>query len=365
MIDIPSAFASTYAEARAKFRQAAEAHGLAVARHVHPRAVGAQGEELSVDLALLGDPDARAMLVLLSGMHGVEGFCGSGCQVALLQDDSVVAAIKHSGASVLLYHAVNPYGFSHLRRTNEGNIDLNRNFRNFSRPQVPNVAYASVHPMVISPTWPPSSANSAAIGSYIAQHGMTGLQAAVSGGQCEFADGLFYAGRAPAWSNMILRDALRHHGKGREQLGWIDFHTGLGPWGHGEKIYSGPDEESMIARARIWYGSDVTTFYDGTSTSATLTGVSFHAALDVCPDAEFTGIGLEYGTQSYSDVFQALRAEQWLANHPEVGEPTRSTIKRQMRDAFYDDCDAWKAMVYGQARVAVLQALRALTPKPQ
>jgi hypothetical protein len=363
MNDISSAFAATYAEARGKFRQAAQAHGLGVVRHVHPGAVGAQGEELSVDVALLGDRGAGALLVLLSGMHGVEGFCGSGCQVALLRDESVVAAIERSGVEVLVYHAVNPYGFSHLRRTNEDNVDLNRNFRDFSASPVPNAAYASVHPMVVSQTWPPTPANSAAIGSYVARHGMTQLQAAVSGGQCEFADGLFYAGRAPAWSNTVLRDVLRHHGEAREKFGWIDFHTGLGPWGHGEKIYSGPDDESMLARAKAWYGGDVTTFYDGTSTSAALTGVSFHAALDECPDAEFTGIGLEFGTRSYADVFEALRAEQWLANHPEVGEPMRSAIKRQMRDAFYDDGDAWKAMVYGQARVAVLQALCAMTPK--
>jgi hypothetical protein len=116
----------------------------------------------------------------------------------------------------------------------------------------------------------------------------------------------------------------------------------------------------MIARNRAWFGSDVTTFYDGSSSSAELTGVSFHAALQSCPDAQFTGIGLEFGTQPYQDVFQALRAEQWLANHPGEGAPMRAAIERQMRAAFYDEHDAWKGMVYGQARVAVLQAVSAL-----
>jgi hypothetical protein len=116
----------------------------------------------------------------------------------------------------------------------------------------------------------------------------------------------------------------------------------------------------MIARAKAWYGGDVTTFYDGTSTSAALTGVSFQAALDSCPHAEFTGIALEYGTRSFNEVFQVLRAEQWLANHPGIGDPTQSAIRRRMREAFHDDSDGWKAIVYGQARVAVLQALKAL-----
>ena len=358
--DIAGSFSATYAEARAKFLRAAEGCGFALERHVHSHATGAQGEALSIDIALGGAAHAPALLVVLSGMHGVEGFCGSGCQIALLQDASIEAAIAKSRAAVLFVHAVNPYGFSHLRRVNEDNIDLNRNFRDFSKPQPPNAAYAAIHSIVVPETWPPPATNNAAIGEYVAKHGVLALQAALSGGQSEFDDGLFYAGRAPAWSNVVLRDVLARHGADRAKLAWLDVHTGLGPWGHGEKIYCGPDETPMIARARAWFGADVTSFYDGSSTSAKLTGVSFQAALEACPRAEFTGIGLEFGTQSDEDVFQALRAEQWLANHPQTGEPRRQMIKRQMRAAFDDERDVWRAMVYGQARVAVLQALGAL-----
>jgi hypothetical protein len=361
MLDIASAFAATYAEARDKFAQAARRRGLGIVSRVHPRVKGAQGEELAIDFALLGDADARSLLVVLSGVHGVEGFCGSGCQVALLQDETVAAAVRQSGAAMLFCHAVNPYGFSHLRRTNEDNIDINRNFLDFARPLAPNPSYASLHAIIVPPVWPPTPGNAAIVDDYIARHGVAQLQAAVSSGQCDFPDGLFYAGRAPAWSNTTLRDALCKHARSCRRVGWIDIHSGLGPWGHGEKIYAGPDDASMIARARSWYGCDVTSFYDGTSASASLTGVSFHAALDAFPRAEFTGIGIEYGTRPLEDVFEALRAEQWLANHPDTGEPARGAIKRRMRDAFHDDTDAWKMIVYGQARVAVLQALRALT----
>ena len=41
---------------------------------------------------------------------------------------------------------------------------------------------------------------------------------------------------------------------------------------------------------------------------------------------------------------------------------TDESILRQIRDAFYVDTDAWKAMVFGQARAASLQAIAALTP---
>jgi predicted deacylase len=360
MLDIPAAFARTYHEARTKFHAAAQSRALPIERHVHPTARGAEAEDLSSDVALLGDPRAPALLVLTSGMHGVEGFGGAGCQVALLQDDVVHSAVTGSAVAVLFHHAVNPFGFSHQRRTNEDNIDLNRNFRDFRAAPPPNPAYGSVHAIVVPDQWPPSEQNSASIAAYLARHGIAQLQAAITSGQSDFPDGLFYAGRAPAWSNRVLRDVLERHGADRQRLGWIDFHTGLGPWGHGERIFSGPDDAAMIDRAKRWYGADVTSFYDGTSTSAQLTGVAYHAALESCPDAEFTGIALEYGTRSLNDVLQALRAEQWLANHPGAGEPQRTAIKRQMREAFYDDSPAWQAIVYGQARLAVLQALRGL-----
>ena len=181
VIDVPSAFAASYAEARAKFRQAALARGLASTPRVHSHAAGAQGEELAVDVALLGDSDARSMLVLLSGVHGIEGFCGSGCQVALLQDETVLDAVRQSGAAVLFCHAVNPYGFSHLRRTNEDNIDVNRNFRDFSAPFMANAAYASLHSIIVPPTWPPTPGNAAVIGDYVVRYGAAQLQARLHG----------------------------------------------------------------------------------------------------------------------------------------------------------------------------------------
>jgi hypothetical protein len=364
MIDIAAAFAATYDQARHKFRAAARARQVDIVSHVHPTARGAAGEDLSADMALLGDPQASALLLLTSAMHGVEGFCGSGCQVALLLDDAVAAVVERSGVAVLFYHAVNPYGFSHLRRVNEDNVDVNRNFRDFSLPQPRNAAYAQVHGVVVPATWPPSVENTATLGDYVAKYGAARMQAVITSGQCEFPDGLFYAGRAPSWSNATLRAALSRYGANRGRIGWIDFHTGLGAWGHGEKIFSGPDDAPMLARAKAWYGDDVTSFYDSSSTSSALTGVAFHAALEACPHAEYTGIALEYGTRPLADVLQALRADQWLANHPDAGDPLRSAIKRQMREAFHDDREAWQALAYGQARVAVLQALRGLAPAP-
>ena len=357
-------FAQSYAEARDKFLAAARARGARTFRHVHPSERGSRGEELSIDLAELGDEHAAGLLLLTSGTHGVEGFCGSGCQVALLCDDDFVKAVEHSGTAVLMLHGLNPYGFSHLRRTNEDNVDLNRNFVDFSVP-LPNApAYEEIHALLLPATWPPPAESEAGLHAWIRNHGERAFQAAVSGGQHKFADGMFYGGTRPTWSNASLRAVLRARARQRRRLGWIDFHTGLGPRGHGEKIYSGRNSLTDIVRTKAWWGDDVTSFFDGSSTSAHVTGIISEAAHDECADTELTAMALEYGTYPLEHTLQTLRAEYWLHNHPDAPAEQRDQIKHAMRDTFYIDADDWKAMVYEQAKAACLKAIAALAPAP-
>lgn len=353
-------FGADYADARARFLAAAKARGLAVDSRVMPSSKGAHGEELASDVAILGKVGAERLVVVSSGTHGVEGYCGSGCQVELLADDAFCSEVATSGAGVLFYHAVNPHGFSYERRVNEDNVDLNRNFRDYSRTAARNDAYAEVHGFMLPPTWPPDDAARAALGAYVAKHGVAALQAAVSSGQSEFPDGLFFAGTTATWSNRTVRAVLREHAAKARRMVWIDVHTALGPWGHGEKIYAGLDDTSMLARTRAVFGADVTSFYDGSSTSAKLSGLLFHAALEECPQAEYAGIGLEYGTVPIDRVLDALRGDHWLALHPQAPAGLRASIRRAMRTAFYDDSPAWQARILAQARVAALQALRGL-----
>jgi hypothetical protein len=353
-------FAQTYVEARDKFLSASQMRGAKLMRHVHPSERGAAGESLSMDFALLGAADAPGLLLLISGTHGVEGFCGSGCQVALLHDERFIAAVERAGVSVLMLHALNPYGFSHLRRVNEDNADLNRNFVDFTAVLPVNHAYAEIQPMLLPATWPPPPDSEAGLNAWIVERGAKAYQAAVSGGQYQFPDGLFYGGGKPAWSNQVLRGMLHEHASPRAFLGWIDFHTGLGPRGHGEKIYAGLDYSADVARTKAWWGSDVTSFLDGTSTSARLTGINGAAAHDECPNAAFAGIALEYGTYPMDQILHAFRAEHWVHHHPKAPKAERDAIKRTFRDMFYVDADDWKQMVYEQAVDGCMRAVEQL-----
>ena len=364
MIAVPDAFSVSYVQARTKFLEAAAIAGLPIESHKHPL-LGRDGEDLAMDVVHDGPRDAASVLIVSSACHGAEGYCGSGAQVFALHDQEWREKAHAAGVAVLYIHALNPYGFSHVRRVTHENVDLNRNFHDFSQPLPVNTAYRDVQPLLFPPQWPPGPDNEAAVQRYLATHGEAAWQAAISGGQHEFADGMFYGGIAPTWSNQTLRAVLRSHAAHATRVGWIDLHTGLGPSGHGERIFAGRDDASAIARARSWWDgggtTPVTSIYDGSSTSAPLTGLMWFAIEDECPQAEYTGIAMEYGTLPVLEVLHALRAEHWLNLHPEAPAALATQINAQMLAAFYTDTDVWKGQIVSQARQSMFQAVQGLS----
>jgi Protein of unknown function (DUF2817) len=105
-------FADSYGEARSKFTKACQNVGAKLTEHALPNYAGPNDQRLYVDVAQVGAVFPRSMLILISGTHGVEGFSGSGCQVGYLADK--VHEALPAGASAMLIHALNPFGFAWL-----------------------------------------------------------------------------------------------------------------------------------------------------------------------------------------------------------------------------------------------------------
>jgi hypothetical protein len=359
MMPIPSAFSASYAQARVKFLEAAATAGLRIASFNHPLP-GRDGEQLATDVALEGRGDSDRLLIISSACHGVEGFCGSGVQVFALHDAEWRAKARDAGVDVLYIHALNPHGFSYVRRVTHEGVDLNRNFRDFSQPLPANEAYARVHPLLLPDVWPPDEANRAAVQDFIEREGLGAWQAAITAGQCQYPEGLFFGGQSPTWSNQTVRQILAEYAGRRRHVAWVDLHTGLGPNGVGERIYAGRDDADTVARARRWWGEQVTSIYDGSSTSALLTGLMWMAIHDAAPQAQYTGIAMEYGTEPVGEVLEALRGDHWLGQHPEAPPELAAQIKARMLKAFYTDTDAWKGQIISQARQSFFQAVDGL-----
>ena len=350
----PEPFAHTYAEARAKFL--ASAVGARMDSHPEPLR-GLELDALHMDVARVGADDADALLIVSSGCHGVEGYCGSGAQVALLHDEAFRTKARLAGVALLFIHALNPWGFSFGRRVTHEGVDLNRNFVDFRRPLPGNPGYDQLAAVLLPPAWPPRAEDERQLMAYAAAHGMPALQAAISGGQYRHPDGLFYGGTSPTWSQQTLRMVLRQHAARCRQLGWIDVHSGLGESGQGERIFACRDDDTAKHRAKAWWGNRITFTEDGSSSSADLHGNLWHAVYDECPQAAYAGITLEFGTQPPEVVLAALREDHWAARLRQPhGEPAQAA-RAAMRRAFFTDTPEWKKAVLAQAREAAVQAI--------
>ena len=124
-------FSDCYIAARIQFRERASSLGLeVVSLPIVPNIKGVRGG-LTTDVAIIRGNDAKdgtgPLLLHLSAVHGVEGHAGSAIQNAILEQLSMGELVVGDSVTMVLVHAVNPYGFHFGRRWNEEGVDLNRN----------------------------------------------------------------------------------------------------------------------------------------------------------------------------------------------------------------------------------------------
>lgn len=354
-------FSKSYGEARKKFLDAAREAGADIATHQNTEANGPRGEPLYTDVARLGAPigKARAVLFINSGTHGIEGYCGSGCQVAALRED-MFAALP-ADVAVVMTHAINPYGLCWGRRTNENNIDLNRNCIDHNGPRPSGGRYDEIHGWLCpADLMDKKDAYDAKIFEWIGANGMPAFQAAVSGGQYSHPDGLFFGGNALAWSSKMWSGTVAQHGAGAEKALLVDVHTGLGPSGVGELIGCG--DEAAVTRAEgVWGEGDVTSLHAGTSSSADISGDMTSLFFAQLPDAWTAGVALEYGTLELIEVLEGLRQENWLHHHGDRNSDLGRQLEAKCRAAFYTETDEWKQMILTRADHVFGKALAAVS----
>ena len=361
-------FSSSFAEARQKFLEAAAAAGAGIESLKNP-ATGPEGEGLFTDLALLGPRGSKTVLMLISGTHGVEGFAGSAVQTGLMREG--IASNLKEDSSILMIHAINPYGFAQLRRVNEDNVDLNRNFLDHSLPHPKNPGYDAladfIAPMSIQ------SLSRIAVWPRLLWYKATGrteeLQQAISGGQYSYPEGLFYGGKFETWSNKIIRSIVHRYLSGAQRIIVIDLHTGLGPYGDYEMILQQQEESPTYRRAVAMWGPEkvITTSNgdsdqddrgtDGDSSYAECSGPMKLAFPNLLPEAVVTAVTVDFGTLSAIKVFLALRDENWLYHHGNPSTSRGKRIKAALRQAFYPEDDDWKEAVWSGAKQVVYQAI--------
>ena len=377
-------FPANYEESRGRFRADCgmlEAKGGVVCRQ-YPLTV--KGDpDLTIDTAYAARAGNRNLLVLQSGLHGVEAFAGAAVQRRIMADR--LETILDRGFDVLFIHAVNPYGFKYLRRVDACNIDLNRNFSaDGSIYTMPNPPYERLRSLTEDPdpvhsvTLDSLDASIRTLAFVLGGMGSTAFSQGTHGGQYVNPPGFEFGGKRAEPQSAFLRSLLTpliaaHAGR----IYFLDLHTGLGPAGK-LSVFSGRDwkeDKNPGGKPLSYYelARFVDTVKEPTIIATSARGSAFETFGDVidfvpklAPDGAVVAMTLEWGTLGDSVTAELASNNRMMLEHRahfrgcRTGEVCQE-VKRNFVDLF-DPSDArFRRQVPIQAW-AFIDALTRTTP---
>lgn len=353
-------YALSYQEARRKFTDVARAAGASLQRYIHETERGPNGEELSIDVARLGDAAAPRQLLILSGTHGQEGFAGSAAQIAWMKGDT--APGLPAGVSVLAVHALNPWGFAHFSRTTENNVDLNRNFVDHGSGYPRNPGYEALHAKLLVEDWTTAALAGVEreLEAYKRAHGEDALFNALASGQYTHPEGLNYGGNRREWSNLTLERIISDHLSRAERVGIIDWHTGLGDYGKPLFLCFNSTGSSEFAQAARWWSAErVRDQRPNGLARPDYRGLVFYGVQKFLAGRRLCGAVVEFGTRGLR-MRRALRLDLWLKFKAERGTDRYQMLMADMRDAFCPVEQAWRDAVIREGVGITAQAIAGL-----
>ena len=295
------------------------------------------------------------LLVMISGTHGIEGFTGSAVQRYLLEN-----SIDFKNTGVLMIHGFNLWGFKNLRRVNENNVDLNRNFildrnhfksddssytqlNNFLNPQ------SEAHPGI----WGHTVFVFKAL-YYIARYSVESLRASILKGQYSFEKGIFYGGKEPQEQELMLQQLILKYFAPYKKVFLIDLHTG---YGENAKLHllagrsTDPNSQELknVFSADEIDFSDKKKFYAVEGEMATF----FAQKVKEATGAQVTSVIFEYGTmdsQKIQGSVESLR-RMILENqdfHNKQNNAVNADVQNLFTEMFYPSSLEWRKSVIAQ-----------------
>ncbi len=345
-IDFPSA--------RERFRRASAKAGASL------EAIPLGGEAgLTLDVALLGDVAASKLMIVSSGLHGVEGPFGSAVQSTWLERG---ISDMPSGVAVLMLHGLNPHGFAHVRRFDESNVDLNRNFLIADQTfEGSPPSYATLD-RFLNPTTPPGRFDSFLVGAVLAilRYGYRPLKQAVAGGQYDFPRGLFFGGHERSALQTLLAERLPAWVGSSDQILHLDYHTGLGTWGTYQLMIDHsltPDQQAWLDRH---FSRDrISPFLEESIAYTTRGSLGRWCKVRLQPRS-YLYFCAEFGTKPALSVVAALRAENRVHHWGDPASRSTQQAKARLLEAFVPSDLTWRKTTVGQAVALIDQGFAAL-----
>jgi hypothetical protein len=259
-------------------------------------------------------------------------------------------------------HAVNPWGFAWLRRVNEDNVDVNRNFLDHAAPHPVNPDYDGLYAWLN-----PERLDDETIARSVAElqrfqneRGQLAAYRALSGGQYAHPRGVQYGGQQPVWSNRVLRALwARHAGPAVEVAAYVDLHSGLGPCGVGLLLQTAAEGSAAAELAKSWW-PDVIRSEPAAGSDAALVSGLIGPAFVAARSGPSVGLVLEFGTRDMLQVSLAVVSDNWLHHHGERGSEEGRAIAQRMRDAFFLEDGEWQEKICVRASETLERGLAGL-----
>jgi Protein of unknown function (DUF2817) len=319
---------------------------------------GVQG--LSVDgLYVPAQVTPKRLLVLSSGVHGIEGPAGSAVMRLFMAEIMNPEALAETG--VLFLHALNPHGFAVGRRVTESNVDLNRN------ASTSDALYRTVnagYPRVDAVINPQGAADAGSLANrlfhlraaaLIVQQGMPVLRQAVLQGQYQVPRGVYFGGQALEPQLAALAPRVQAILEAYPLSMSIDLHTGYGARGTLHLFLNPPKDprvrerlEAVFAGQRIDWGTG-SDFYTVTGDVVGWLGELRRSGLHL--PAVF-----EYGTMDSQTTMGSIKSlhvtmlENQGAQFGYASPGDEMKIRRDYREMFNPSSAAWRTKVIVDSR---------------
>jgi hypothetical protein len=347
-----SYFSPDHVTARRRFRETVVSCGGRL-NSLELSAKGPHGEDLAIDIGWFGSVRPRRVLVHSSGLHGVEAFAGSAIQLQWLAEG--VRPHPEDNA-IILIHVLNPHGMAWLRRFNENNVDLNRNFlapaESFAgAPE----GYQALDEF-LNPATPPSLDLFYFRAVWlVARHGMPALRQAVAGGQHINPKGLFFGGEHLEQGPAKLQEYMAEHLAGVERIVAIDVHTGLGRFGNDRLLVDAAPGRTAVNRSMRAVFGERLELLDAHGVAYEARGAQYNMYYRLFPCAQTYFATQEFGTYHAMRVLEALRAEnRW--HHYGAGTVDHAA-KIKLRNVFNPDDARWRQLILKRGGEVIQQAL--------
>lgn len=337
-------FSTNYGIARQSFVEFCRNKGGHIESFVNPKAQGPDGEELAADLVRFGPARPKKALFCISGTHGLE--CPAGRTAFINWLESIDLSTLPANTSLFFIHAMNPYGFAHLSRTTENNVDLNRNFRDFSSQPPENSVYDSLRPILC-----PDELS--LLGRETINQKLENLAAEITWpivvdgfmkGQYADPKGVMYGGKQREWSTLTLEKIVSQELGHCEEVLYIDWHTGLGEYGYDFYIsLHDPNSARYQLSNRLLDGK-----LDQTSKGFLGGKIPQYEGLLLAQLDQWLshcrrmGFVVEMGTKDNASISNALMLDAWLRRHPDADPDTVRGVKAQLLEFFYPNDPPWQ-----------------------